>query len=424
VPINNRLTPEEGEYCLMHSGSRLLFREHSEGPAGDARVVALDGWEAFLQSGEGLDDAERRGRLEAIQADDPSLIMYTSGTTGRPKGVVQTHRIVRNPQDCAHRLAITQEDVLLNFLPLFHCFSFNHMLMMSLVTGATQILIDRFTGDATLDAADQHGATVLAGFDTHFRDLNRAADERDMSRIRLRLGFLPAGLDSSTAVAREAQQKLCPTSSCYGMTETWPGLTVTPPGSTVEQRCEASGTPMPGYEFRIVDPETGVILPVGTVGEIQHRGYSTMRGYLHDTEATAAVLDAEGWLRTGDMGMFRPDGHLRFMGRYKDMLKVGGENVSPAEVEAVIAEHPAVNAVAVVGARHARMVEVPVAFVVSEGGAISADEITEFCVSRLAPYKVPRTIIQVEALPTTSSGKVQKNVLRDMLMNENICAPK
>lgn len=124
------------------------------------------------------------------------------------------------------------------------------------------------------------------------------------------------------------------------------------------------------------------------------------------------------------MGMFRPDGHLRFMGRYKDMLKVGGENVSPAEVEAVIAEHPAVNAVAVVGARHARMVEVPVAFVVSEGGAISADEITEFCVSRLAPYKVPRTIIQVEALPTTSSGKVQKNVLRDMLMNENICAPK
>jgi fatty-acyl-CoA synthase len=420
VPINNRLTPEEGEYCLMHSGSRLLFREHSEEPAGDARVVALDGWEAFLQSGEGLDDAERRGRLEAIQADDPSLIMYTSGTTGRPKGVVQTHRIVRNPQDCAHRLAITQEDVLLNFLPLFHCFSFNHMLMMSLVTGATQILIDRFSGDSALDAAERHGATILAGFDTHFRDLNRAADERDMRPIKLRLGFLPAGLDSSTAVAREAQQKLCPTVSCYGMTETWPGLTVTPPGSTAEQRCEASGKPMPGYEFRIVDPESGTILPAGTAGEIQHRGYSITRGYLDDAEATAAIFDVEGWLRTGDMGVVRPDGHLRFMGRYKDMLKVGGENVSPAEVEAVIAEHPAVNAVAVVGARHARMVEVPVAFVVSGDRDISANEITQFCASRLAPYKVPRTVIFIDALPTTSSGKVQKNALRDMFMNENI----
>jgi fatty-acyl-CoA synthase len=118
--------------------------------------------------------------------------------------------------------------------------------------------------------------------------------------------------------------------------------------------------------------------------------------------------------------MFRPDGHLRFMGRYKDMLKVGGENVSPAEVEAVIAEYPAVSAVAVVGAPHARMVEVPVAFVVSTNKDSSADRIAEFCASRLAPYKVPRTVILIDALPTTSSGKVQKNVLRQMLMNENI----
>ena len=420
VPINNRLTPEEGAYCLTHSGSTLLFREDREGPAGDARVVPMDDWEAFLQSGEGLDDAERRARLDTIQADDSALIMYTSGTTGRPKGVVQTHRIVRNPRDCADRLTINQDDVLLNFLPLFHCFSFNHMLMMSLVTGATQILIDRFSGEAALDAAERHGATILAGFDTHFRDLNRAADERDMCRIKLRLGFLPAGLDSSTGVAREAQQKLCPTASCYGMTETWPGLTVTPPGSTVEQRCEATGTPMAGYEFRIVDPESGASLPAGQVGEIHHRGYSTMLGYLNDAEATTAALGADGWLRTGDMGMLRLDGHLRFMGRYKDMLKVGGENVSPAEVEAVIAEYPGVSAVAVVGVPHARMVEVPAAFVVSEDRNISGDRIAEFCASRLAPYKVPRTVILIDALPTTSSGKVQKNALRDLLKNENI----
>jgi fatty-acyl-CoA synthase len=420
VPINNRLTPDEGAYCLTHSGASFLFRESREGPAGNARVIAMEDWDAFLQSGEGLDDAERRARLEAIRIDDSALIMYTSGTTGRPKGVVQTHRIVRNPRDCADRLAIDQADVLLNFLPLFHCFSFNHMLMMSLVTGAAQLLVDRFSGDAALDAAERHGATILAGFDTHFRDLNHAADARDMSRIRFRLGFLPAGLDSSTAVARETQQKLCPTSSCYGMTETWPGLTVTPPEATAQQRCEASGTPMSGYEFRIVDPDSGAILPAGVVGEIHHRGYSTMRGYLNDAEATAAILDVEGWLRTGDMGMLRPDGHLRFMGRYKDMLKVGGENVSPSEVEAVIAEYPGVSAVAVVGGPHARMVEVPVAFVVSEGSDISADRITEFCASRLAPYKVPRTVIFIDALPTTSSGKVQKTVLRDMLLNENI----
>jgi fatty-acyl-CoA synthase len=420
VPVNNRLTREEAAFCLTHSGSKLLFGEGGQGPVAGPRCVSMDGWEAFLQCGDQSDDAERRARLAAIKSDDPALIMYTSGTTGRPKGVVQTHRVTRNPRDCAERLAIDEEDVLLNFLPLFHCFSFNHMLMMSLTTGAAQVLIDQFSADAALNAAECHGATVLAGFDTHFRDLNRAAGERDMRNVKLRLGFLPAGLDSSAAVAHEAQQRLCPTSSCYGMTETWPGLTVTPLEATTEQRCEASGTPMSGYEFQIVDPDSGTVLPAGQVGEIRHRGYSTMIGYFNDADATAAAIDSDGWLSTGDMGVMRPDGHLRFMGRYKDMLKVGGENVSPAEVEAAIAEHPAVSEVAVVGIPHHRMVEVPVAFVVSPDRDLAAGHITEFCASRLAPYKVPRTVILIDTLPTTSSGKVQKNALRTLLENEAV----
>jgi fatty-acyl-CoA synthase len=219
---------------------------------------------------------------------------------------------------------------------------------------------------------------------------------------------------SSKATVVASQQELCPTVSAYGLTEGWAGPCVSPLDATLGQRCEASGTPLPGYAFRIVDPMDEHVCAPGEFGEIQMRGYTVMKGYLHDDAATAAAFTADGWLRTGDMGALRADGHLHFTGRYKDILKVGGENVAPAEVEALLATHDAIASVAVIGRAHERLGEVPIAVVVPRAGrSLDAQEIAEFCRGRIASFKVPRDVVLIDALPMTSSGKVQKHVLRE-----------
>jgi fatty-acyl-CoA synthase len=184
--------------------------------------------------------------------------------------------------------------------------------------------------------------------------------------------------------------------------------------STEAQSCEGSGALAPGYEVRIVDPDTGRDQPVGVPGEIYARGYTLMRGYYKKPEATAAAIDADGWLHTGDMGLVRPDGHLRFLGRYKDMLKIGGENVDPMEVEAFLMAHPAVNLAAVVSYPDARLAEVGVAFVrVEPGRAVTSDDVLAHCRGRIASFKIPRHVFIVDDFPMTSSGKIQKVKLRD-----------
>jgi acyl-CoA synthetase (AMP-forming)/AMP-acid ligase II len=170
----------------------------------------------------------------------------------------------------------------------------------------------------------------------------------------------------------------------------------------------------PGYEIRVVDPETGRDRPAGIPGEILVRGYTLMRGYYDKPEATAAAIDADGWMHTGDMGLLRPDGHLRFIGRYKDMLKIGGENVDPMEVEAYLGGHPAINLAAVVSYPDARLSEVGVAFVrCAPGASITAADVIAYCRGRIASFKIPRHVLFVDDFPMTSSGKIQKVALRE-----------
>jgi fatty-acyl-CoA synthase len=203
------------------------------------------------------------------------------------------------------------------------------------------------------------------------------------------------------------------------MSEIGIGVAIGALDSTPEQSCEASGYPAPGYEVRIVDPGTGREQPTGVPGEILARGYSLMRGYYNRPEATAAAIDADGWLHTGDMGLLRADGHLRFMGRYKDMLKVGGENVDPMEVEAFLMAHPGINLAAVVGYPDARLSEVGVAYVRREPGRpLTADEVLAHCRGRIASFKIPRHVIFVDEFPMTSSGKIQKAKLREEALRQ------
>jgi fatty-acyl-CoA synthase len=260
---------------------------------------------------------------------------------------------------------------------------------------------------------------MMHGFDTHFHDLMAHPACAHTDRSSLRIGLLAAGLASSEPVARQAQQVLCPTVSGWGMTEVGVGATLGYPSDATDDRCLASGAPLPGYAFKIISPETGQTLPPDTPGELCCRGYAVMQGYYKKPEETAKAIGADGWLHSGDMATMRDDGTIRFLGRYKEMLKVGGENVDPVEVEALLLRHPAVSQAKVVGVPDARLQEVACACVVLVSGTqVEAADLLAFCRGKIAGFKIPRYVLYMKDYPMTSSGKVQKFKLRELILEE------
>jgi len=327
---------------------------------------------------------------------------------------MHSHAIVRNLVDRAFRMAITPADTIMMYLPLFHLFGFSDGALMSMVTGARQVLTETFDPDESLALVEQERATILHGFDTHFKELMEAyaRSPRDVSSVRT--GLLATGMSSSVPIARKARTVLGRFLSGYGMSEFGVGAALSALDSTEEQCTEASGFPAPGYEIRVVDPLTGADQPAGVPGEILVRSYMTMQGYYGKPAETAQALDRDGWLHSGDMGVMREDGHLRFLGRYKDMLKIGGENVDPMEVEAFLMSLAGINLAAVVSFPDTRLSEVGVAFVRREPGSPLTDaEVLARCRGRIASFKIPRHIVFVDDFPMTSSGKIQKVKLRE-----------
>ena len=444
VPINTRLRTEDVAYILDQSDSTTLILVDRSGPidylaivrelapvgvpaertrlpklehlvllSEESRPQTVD-WQELRAAGAAVDETALLMRAAAVDPEDLAFLMYTSGTTGVPKGAMHAHRLIRNVVDRAFRLGITEDDVVMMYLPLFHLFAFSEGMLTSMVSGARQVLTESFDAAESLGLIERERATVLHGFDTHYQELLEAHGRhpRDVSSVRT--GILAAGMSSSTPIAHRARQTFGSLVSGYGMSEIGVGVAIGAVDSTAEQSCEASGYPAPGYEVRIVDPATGDTQPAGVAGEILARGYTLMRGYYKQPTATAAAIDTDGWLHTGDMGLIRADGHLRFMGRYKDMLKIGGENVDPMEVEAFLMAQPGVNLAAVVSYPDARLSEVGVAFLRCEpGSAVTADDVLARCRGRIASFKIPRHIFFVEEFPMTSSGKIQKVRLRE-----------
>ena len=383
---------------------------------GIAPPAALD-WPALIEAGAGVDDATLDARAQAVDPVAPALMLYTSGTTGSPKGAMHSHAMLRTVADGANRLGITARDTILLFLPLFHSMGLYLGGMLFLVSGARLVLMDRFDAGVALEELERERATLLLGFDTHYFDMLEHPLFATRDHRSARLGMVPAGAAGVEPIARRVNRELCRSFSGYGSSEGGTGISLSFIDASEDERCTGSGYPVPGYQYQTRDFETGIPTAAGVPGELWVRGYGVMLGYYGKPDETAKTFDAERWFRTGDMAVIDADGFLRYMGRYKDMLKVGGENVDPTEVEAFLEGHPDIAQVKLIGMPDARLGEAPVACVIPRAGReVTLESLRAYCGGRIASFKTPRRVVIVEGFPMTTTGKVQRAVLREQVM--------
>ncbi|CAB3713926.1 AMP-binding protein [Achromobacter marplatensis] len=447
VPVNTRFKTEELEFCLKQADVKLLLTadtflgidflallsqvepalDRANGLPGERlprlrQVVVLGdrcppgarSWHDFLAAGNAVDDAQLQACVQAVTPDDVLLIQYTSGTTSFPKGVMLTHaNMLTNAWAAAQRIGVNADDRYFSIRPYFHVAGTTLSILVSLVTGCCLLTLPKFEVADALQMLDAERCTLTSGNDTIFLMLMGHPDF-DRSRIHLRGGWAAAG----PQVMQKIRDVMGVAGMCnaYGQSEASPNITLSSHDDPFVLRAAGWALPHPGMEVRVVDPGTGVPVAVGEAGEIQARGWSVMKGYYNMPEATARALSEDGWLSTGDRGEMDAAGRLRMVGRLKDMFRVGGENVAPAEVEEVLHAHPAVRMAQVVGVPDARLGEVPAAFVLlKDGRECTADELTAWCKQRCANYKVPRHVAVVDSfehIGMTGSSKVQKNKLR------------
>lgn len=448
VPINTRFRTADLEYVLRQSDSTMLITHNTSGPigyldmvrevvalpeSGDAvadpefpalrKVVILDerehagtlAWHTAKSAAETISAEALAERAGKVRADDTALIKYTSGTTGFPKGAMHNHGLIRNVEERAFRMAIRPADTIMSYLPLFHAFGFSECALMSMVTGARQIVTETFDPAEVLDLVERERGSIVHGFEAHAKALAEEQERKPRDVSSLRTGIFGAGPHSATPILYRAAKQLAPMRpvSGFGMTEVWIGVALSSLDDGEDARFEASGYPGIGYESRIMNLETGQPCDVGEEGELQVRGRYLMQGYYKKPEETAATYTADGWFKTGDTAVWRADGAMRFLGRYKDMLKVGGENVDPMEIEGLLLNHPGIHQVAVVGCPDPRLSEVAIAYVQkADGASLGEDEVIDYCRGKVASFKIPRHAVFIEEFPMTASGKIRKVELR------------
>lgn len=385
---------------------------------GDEAPAGASTWSALVRRGAGVDDDALSQREASVDPGAPALMLYTSGTTGSPKGALHSHAWIRTVADAANRLGFTSRDAILLFIPMFHSMGLFLGAALFLLSGARLVLMERFDPGSALEQIERERVSLLFGFDTHYLDMLEHPDFAGRDLSSLRLAFVPAGLAGVEPVARRVNRDMCRSFSGYGSSECGTAISLSFLDASESERFLGSGFPMPGYEFQTRDPATGASTPPDVPGELWIRGYGVMLAYYGKPAETAAAVGPGRWFRTGDMAVIDRDGFLRFMGRFKEMLKVGGENVDPTEVEAFLETHPDVAQVRLIGVPDPRLGESPVACVIPRPGReVTIEGLRAFCAGRIASFKTPRRVVIMAAFPMTSTGKIQRNVLRERVMS-------
>jgi fatty-acyl-CoA synthase len=371
-------------------------------------VIPLSTWTEFAANG------ARERALPKVLPGDVAQIQYTSGTTGAPKGARLTHRnLVNNGRFYARTIGARETDVWVNPMPMFHTAGCGLCTLGALQTGGAQVMPPGFDPELMLDLLEQERGSIVLSVPTMLQRILDAPSigSRDLSSWRLvSLGGAPVPPE----LIRRSEQRGVRAVIGYGQTEAYPYLTHTLPDDPHPDWVNTVGRPLPQTEIKIVNPETGEILPRGEIGEICARGYGIMKDYFDNPAGTTAAIDLEGWLHTGDLGSLDERGCCRVQGRAKDLIIRGGENIYPREIEDVLHTHPAILGASVIGVPDSEWGEIPVAFVQTKPEArLSAEEFEAFCRERLASYKVPRIWRFVDQFPQTASGKIQKFALRE-----------
>lgn len=388
---------------------------------GDRKVPGMFNWSDLMELGNSVSDEELAERQASLRPDEVINMQYTSGTTGFPKGVMLTHfNIINNANYVAECMNFTEKDKLCFPVPLFHCFGCVMSTLACVTKGATMVPIESFDPTAVLEAVEKEKCTALHGVPTMFIAELAVLDNRQFDLSSLRTGIMagaPCPIEVMKAVV--ARMNMSEVTIAYGQTEFSPVITQTRVNDPIELRVSTVGRAIPHVEVKIVDPETGETVPPGVQGELCARGFGTMKGYYKMPDATAAAVDSEQWLHTGDLATMDENGYCKITGRLKDMIIRGGENIYPREIEEFLYTNPKVMDVQVVGVPDIKYGEEVLAVIrLKEGETLSVEEIKEFCQGKIARHKIPKYIKFVTEYPTTASGKIQKYKLREMAIKE------
>lgn len=433
VNINPAYRVNELQYALEHSGCRLLvtrteylrsaYRDMVEEVAPDLpgleKVIYFDtdDWTALIEGGKTVSDDELAARGESLDPGDPINIQYTSGTTGHPKGATLSHRsILNNARFVGDACAYTEEDRVCVPVPFYHCFGMVMGNLACSVFGATMVVPSpTFDPEAVLQVLQEERCTSLYGVPTMFVAQLGSSNLASYDLSSMRTGIM-AGSPCPTEVMRSVidDMGMGQVTIAYGMTETSPVSTQTSTDDSVEHRVTTVGRVGPHVESKIVNPDTGEVVARGEGGEYCTRGYHVMVGYWNDPEKTAEAIDAEGWMHSGDLATMDDDGYVNIVGRIKDMIIRGGENIYPREIEEFLYSHPAIADAQVIGVPDEKYGEELMAWVqLAPGMELTEDQLKAYCRDKIAHFKIPRYVRFVNEFPMTVTGKVRKVEMRD-----------